>query len=123
MENKSRAEIFDWTKSLTPLQSIFDSVTRCNLLIGMPLHSIILAIRCEVPFLSIVYSGKVRNFLESTALHNLILKSLSPVSVLTHAQRVLNQGTDIEMALRKQRKILESKVALNIEVLRLATMN
>jgi polysaccharide pyruvyl transferase WcaK-like protein len=122
MRNGEETEVFDWTECEDPLGSIFNVVNRCNIVIGLPLHSIIVSIRCSVPFLSIPYSSKITNFLRSAGLEDLQLpsESFSKIAAVSAVERILAQTEAIETRLSNQNRLLGDKAKLNLEVLRYA---
>lgn len=112
MKNKNQANVL--TTRLEP-EELLSLLYRLSLMVGMRLHSIIFSTMVDIPFIALNYDPKVKNFVESLGLSELLLE-LDDTSLKNFKEKVkyIKENDDrIKKILSKKVKILEEKAFSN----------
>ncbi|MHC2994766.1 MAG: polysaccharide pyruvyl transferase CsaB [Candidatus Atribacteria bacterium] len=112
MKNKNQANVL--TTRLEP-EELLSLLYRLSLMVGIRLHSIIFSTMADIPFIALNYDPKVKNFVESLGLSELLLE-LDDTSLKNFKEKVkyIKENDDkIKKILSKKVKILEEKAFSN----------
>ena len=99
------------------LEEIERLVSGFDFVIGMRLHSIILAIKYGIPFLAIPYWNKVESLLNETGLEDLLIP-LNEISSERIGQRflsIISESIDLKKKIEKGRSVVEERLKLDID--------
>jgi len=117
---KNKRKIYLWDRE-SDFMEINDIISKLDFMVGMRLHSIVLASINEVPFLAISYYPKVKNFCE-------MFTEVLPYVELQHIENSDNFCSALLKSYRNRKKykeiissnleILREKATTNIEVIR-----
>lgn len=108
---KTPAQIIDKVLTAREAGSIICSL---DLLIGMRLHSLILAAVTEVPFVGISYDPKIKRFLNQLGLHPAgEASSLEYSKCLSAVNEVISNQDDFKAKVRRAVEVLQPKALLN----------
>lgn len=89
---KEDSTILNINKDKYWLKEIVSQISSLRLLIGMRLHSIILAVKFDIPYVAISYDPKIANFLKSINYERMInLKNLNETNLLSEIDYVLSK--------------------------------
>lgn len=89
---KEDSTILNINKDKSWLKEIVSQISSLRLLIGMRLHSIILAVKFDIPYVAISYDPKLSNFLKSINYERMInLKNLNETNLLSEINYVLSR--------------------------------
>lgn len=92
---KEDSTILNINKDKYWLKEIVSQISSLRLLIGMRLHSIILAVKFDIPYVAISYDPKIANFLKSINYERMInLKNLNETNLLSEIDYVLSRIQD-----------------------------
>lgn len=92
---KEDSTILNINKDKYWLKEIVSQISSLRLLIGMRLHSIILANKFDIPYVAISYDPKIANFLKSINYERMInLKNLNETNLLSEIDYVLSRIQD-----------------------------
>ena len=116
MCNKDRAKIISGTYSPGELLGVF---SRMDLVIGMTLHSLIVATMMEVPTVAISYSSKMNRFMYTIEQeeHLIDIENLSFKKLLVKIDHVLSNKRLIRQGLRENIRKLQRRASLNMKLL------
>lgn len=109
-------------KYTNDLGKVLSSLSRSDLLIGMRLHSLILATIIGVPFVPISYCGKVKSYLEVVGLEDLYLdiddfsKSAFREKLQANISQVENDRNFYIKSIKEASKVLKEKALLNAKL-------
>lgn len=112
MKNKNQANIL---KSRLEPEELLSLLSRLSLMVGVRLHSIIFSTIAGIPFIALNYDPKVKNFVESLGLSELLLE-LNDTSFKNFKEKVKyirENKNKIKEILSKKVKILEEKALSN----------
>ena len=112
MKNKNQANVL--RTRLEP-EELLSLLYRLSLMVGVRLHSIIFSTMADIPFIALNYDPKVKNFVESLGLSELLLE-LDDTSLKNFKEKVkyIKENNDrIKKILSKKVKILEEKAFSN----------
>ena len=112
MKNKSQANVL---KIRLEPEELLSLLSRLSLMVGVRLHSIIFSTMADIPFIALNYDPKVKNFVESLGLSELLLE-LDDTSLKNFKEKVkyIKENNDrIKKILSKKVKILEEKAFSN----------
>ncbi|MCK4308382.1 MAG: polysaccharide pyruvyl transferase CsaB [Candidatus Atribacteria bacterium] len=112
MKNKSQANVL---KIRLEPEELLSLLSRLSLMVGVRLHSIIFSTMADIPFIALNYDRKVKNFVESLGLSELLLE-LDDTSLKNFKEKVkyIKENNDrIKKILSKKVKILEEKAFSN----------
>jgi polysaccharide pyruvyl transferase WcaK-like protein len=101
------------------LQGLLDEISNCDVMIGERLHANILAAACHVPFVSLEYRPKSRDFAKSVCLEDMNIRLDRVNDAILHnlINRALNQSevrSKLQTNVKKIRRRLE-KYAFQIQ--------
>lgn len=112
MKNKNQANVL---KTRLEPEELLSLLYRLSLMVGVRLHSIIFSTMADIPFIALNYDPKVKNFVESLGLSELLLE-LDDTSLKNFKEKVkyIKENNDrIKKILSKKVKILEEKAFSN----------
>jgi len=112
MKNKNQANVL---KSRLEPEELLSLLSRLSLMVGVRLHSIIFSTIAGIPFIALNYDPKVKNFVESLGLSELLLE-LNDTSLKNFKEKVKyirENKNEIKEILSKKVKILEEKALSN----------
>ena len=115
MKNKTQIKIL---KDKLEPEELLSILSHLSLMVGVRLHSIIFSTIANIPFIAINYDPKVKNFVESLCLPELLLES-DNISLKTVKEKIkyIRENKDkIDRILLEKTKILEEKACSNNEL-------
>lgn len=112
MKNKNQANVL---KTRLEPEELLSFLSRLSLMVGMRLHSIIFSTMADIPFIALNYDPKVKNFVESLDLSDLLLE-LDDTSLKNFKEKIkyVRENDDkIKKILSEKAKILEERAFSN----------
>jgi polysaccharide pyruvyl transferase CsaB len=117
MKNKSQADILKIRLEPEELLSI---ISRLSLMIGMRLHSIIFSSIVNIPFIALNYDPKVKYFVESLCLSELLLEIDENISLKKLQEKlkyIRENSNEVKDILSKKVNILKEKACYNNDII------
>jgi polysaccharide pyruvyl transferase CsaB len=97
---KDRVKIHPYTENKLDIERIF---SEAKIVLGMRLHSTLMAINTATPFIAINYNPKVKNILSTLNLSEYLMEpgDITPENLLTLCEDILKNSEKIEENLKK----------------------
>jgi polysaccharide pyruvyl transferase CsaB len=95
VEAKEACEVLKWEWDLDKIFGIFRGA---KFVVGMRLHSLIFSCLCERPFIGLMYSQKVENFLREIGLYNMGigLNEVSSEKLISITEKLMREKSALE---------------------------
>jgi len=92
---------------------------KCQLTIGMRLHSLIFSCLAEIPYIGIVYDPKVENFLKATDMQAfaIAMNNIQPDRIVERYQYIINHEEEIGERIKQKKSELGREALKNITLL------
>jgi O-antigen biosynthesis protein len=116
LRNSNRVEIIDKSASYQDLEK---QISNCDLVLGMRLHSIIMAARYGIPVVGLIYDPKVRMALDQLGIggYGIEFGNVSNTSVSTLLENAFVNRETLSVKIKSSYKQLEKSATKNIELL------
>lgn len=108
--NIKKSVIVDYSQ-VVDLDGLLNTISECDLVIGERLHANVLAASCYVPFISIEYDPKVRDFSRSMNMEdtNILINDVSKDSLEMAFDKAIGRKDEIRKKVSEYRQRLNSE--------------